>query len=142
MSLASGLLALALLGQVLLTLVVYLVMGRRRYAAAARGEVSLATYVLVRDEPPALARITKNLANQFELPVLFYALALLLVALGAASLLDALVAWVFVASRIAHAYVAIGSENVRLRARIFQFGVLMVGLLAIHSAFIVIASMT
>ena len=39
--------------------------------------------MLGREEPLEVARITRNLANQFELPVIFYALVVLLVALGA-----------------------------------------------------------
>ena len=36
----------------------------------------------------AVARITRNLANQFELPVIFYALVVLLVALGRVTVFD------------------------------------------------------
>src|SRR5262245_324641 len=53
-----------------------------RLRAVRRGEVDFACFVTGREEPLAIARITRNLANQFELPAMFYALVVLLVALG------------------------------------------------------------
>jgi len=46
-----------------------------------------------------IERITRNLANQFELPVIFYAVAVLLIATGRVTAIDVIAAWVFVAGR-------------------------------------------
>ena len=142
MSAAAGLLALALLAQILLTLGVYLVMSVRRQQAMRRGDARPEDYVLVQNEPRYAARATRNLANQFELPVLFYALGLMLLALGGATLIDVALAWIFVASRFAHAAVALSSENVKLRGLVFLVGLVAVGLLVLHVAMVVIASIS
>ena len=59
-----------------------------RDAAVRRGEVENSGFVLGREEPLDVARITRNLANQFELPVIFYALVVLLIALGKVTAFD------------------------------------------------------
>src|SRR6187402_3475663 len=64
---------------------------RSKYGSFARGE-----------EPHAVARITRNLANQFELPVIFYAVVVLLVATRTVATIDVVAAWVFVAGRVVH----------------------------------------
>src|SRR5207248_1872309 len=89
-------------------------------------------FALGRDEPPAIARITKNLANQFELPVIFYAIVILLVALGRVGTIDLIAAWVFVAGRIVHTLVQTLTDNVPLRGQVFMINFLAVLLLAGH----------
>ena len=49
-----------------------------RAQAVRRGEVDYSSFEFNREEPAAVASIRLNLANQFELPVIFYALAVLL----------------------------------------------------------------
>ena len=65
------------------------------------------------------SRIGANLSNQFEWPLFFYAACLLLIhsnsEIGAASLL----AWIFVAGRLAHSCVQILTTNIRLRGLVF-----------------------
>ena len=71
-----------------------------RTQAVRRGEVDYSSFELDREEPLAVARIRRNLANQFELPVIFYALVVLLIALGKVTMFDVVAAWVFVAGRV------------------------------------------
>lgn len=142
MTLAAVLLTLALLVQVGLTLVVYGVLLSGRLRALNDGRVKPETYVTVSGEPEELAVVTRNLANQFELPVLFYALVLLLLAIGAAIPIDAMLAWVFVISRIGHAFAAIRSRDIRLRLRWFQFGFAAVVLLLLRCLSVLVAGIT
>jgi hypothetical protein len=72
-------------------------------------------------------RISANLRNQFEWPVLFFAACLLL--LLEPSLrhsLHAWLAWLFVLGRILHAGVQIFTTNVRLRGVVFTVNFLAV----------------
>lgn len=63
-------------------------------------------------------RISANLANQFEWPVLFYAACLLLFQQGTGR--PALVlAWIFVGGRLLHSAVQIFTTNIRLRGIVF-----------------------
>ena len=86
-----------------------------RTRAVKRGEIDHSVFLLGRDEPLHIARITRNLANQFELPAIFYALVLLLIVLGKVTMFDVIAAWVFVAGRVIHTLVQTLTDNVRLR---------------------------
>ncbi|MEM6484496.1 MAG: MAPEG family protein [Pseudomonadota bacterium] len=65
-------------------------------------------------------RISANLSNQFEWPVLFYVACVLGMLIGVADERGFLMlAWLFVAGRIAHSLVQILTENIRLRGIVF-----------------------
>jgi hypothetical protein len=141
MPLNTALILLAALAQMFFTFYVYLVLIRGRIAAVSAKVVKPSTYVLVEGEPSHLARRTNNLRNQFELPVLFYALVLMLVAINRVTMIDVILAWVFVAARIAHYVVHTESTNIALRPRVFAIGMTIVGLLALHALVIVLGEM-
>ena len=105
-----------------------------RMRAVRRGEVEFACFVLGREEPIGIARIARNLANQFELPVIFYALVVLLVALGRVTAVDVIAAWVFVAGRVVHTLVQTLTDNVPLRGQVFMINFLALVVLAAHVA--------
>lgn len=134
MSLSVSLVILALLAQVALTLTIYIVLYRSRAAAMRSGEAKLSDYVVPKDEPRHVARVSRSLASQYELPVLFFALNLVILAVGTPLLIDAILAWAFVISRICHAYVHITQEDVRLRAMLFGCGIVIIMLSAIRVA--------
>ena len=113
-------------------LYVWLTVARQR--AVRSGQIESSCFVLGRDEPLEVARITRNLANQFELPLVFYALVVLLVALGQVTLFDVIAAWVFVAGRVAHTLVQTLTDNVPLRGQVFTINFLAVVALAAHVA--------
>ena len=121
--------------QILLTIVVYVMLNVAKVRAAKRGEVDLARRALHDDAwPDSVIKINNNIRNQFEVPVLFYVLALVFVTLNAVTPAVLAIAWLFAASRIVHAYVHIGSNYVPLRRRAFVFGCLMVAALALIAA--------
>ena len=105
-----------------------------RHRAVRSGQIDSSCFVLGRDEPLEVARITRNLANQFELPVIFYAVVVLLVVIGRVSAIDVLAAWVFVAGRVAHTLVQTLTDNVPLRGQVFTINFLAVVALAAHVA--------
>jgi hypothetical protein len=105
-----------------------------RVRAVRRGEIEYACFVTGREEPLAIARITRNLANQFELPAIFYALVVLLVALGRVTAIDVAAAWVFVMGRVIHALVQTLTDNVPLRGQVFLINFFGVAVLAAHAA--------
>ena len=105
-----------------------------RAQAVKRGEVDYSSFEFNREEPPAVARIRLNLANQFEWPVVFYALVVVLIALGKVTLFDVIAAWVFVAGRVVHSLVQTLTDNVPLRGNVFVINFLAVLALAAHVA--------
>ena len=64
-------------------------------------------------------RISANLSNQFEWPLLFYTACLLLIQSHAESPNATLLAWTFVIGRLVHSYVQIMTTNIRLRGLVF-----------------------
>lgn len=64
-------------------------------------------------------RPAQNLANLFEMPVLYFALVPLLIVTGSASGIQVALAWVFVALRLVHSIIHIGPNTIRTRARVY-----------------------
>ena len=78
---------------------------------------------LYQDIPPEHVEISRQtLKNQFELPVLFYFLVILLYVKGTLSQLDLILAWIFAVSRYIHAYIRLSSNYVPNRAKMFIVG--------------------
>jgi hypothetical protein len=67
-------------------------------------------------------QVGNSLANQFELPLLFYVLTILEWVTRHAGLAFVVLAWLFVLSRVAHAYVHVTSNVVRVRGPLFGAG--------------------
>jgi hypothetical protein len=125
-----------MLAYILWVFMLYAWLTYARTRAVKRGEIDYSCFVLGRDEPLHVARITRNLANQFELPVVFYALVVLLIVLGRVMPFDVIVAWIFVLGRVLHTLVQTWTDDVPLRGRVFTINFLAVVALAGHLALI------
>jgi len=68
-------------------------------------------------------------ANQFELPVLFYVLTILVIITHHADRLFVLLAWIFVLMRVLQAVVHVTNNNVRLRGAYYGVGALILFIL-------------
>jgi hypothetical protein len=123
-----------MLAHIALVFALYAWLTVARTRAVRSGEINDTVFVLGRDEPIEVARITRNLANQFELPLLFYALIAVLLALGQVTSFDVGGAWVFVLGRVLHTLVQTLTDNVPLRGRVFTINFLAVVALAGHVA--------
>ena len=98
---------------VALVIALVLVTGRGRVAAVTAGEVRIKDIALDHTKwPERLRKLANNYQNQFELPVLFYALMALLIATGLADGVSLVLAWAFVASRLVHSFIHVGTNNV------------------------------
>ena len=72
-------------------------------------------------------RISANLSNQFEWPLLFYTCCILIIIGGAArDDVQLGLAWVFVIGRVIHSGVQILTSNIRLRGAVFTINFLAV----------------
>ena len=63
--------------------------------------------------------VNRNIANQFEVPVLFHIACLLLYITDADNIVTVVLAWLFVLSRYAHSYVHVTSNRLRIRSPLF-----------------------
>lgn len=125
----------AVLAQVLLTVVVYLVLLQRKRRAFAAGTVDRARQALHADAwPEPVQQVNNNLRNQFELPVLFYVLIAIALPLRRADLFIVLMSWVFVVTRFAHAGVFVSSNDVRPRSLAWFAGVLVLAAMWLYFA--------
>lgn len=112
------------LAQIGWTFVVAVKLLLARRAALISGAVTFRDIAVSSEAWPEKARLAAaNFANQFETPVLFYALTLLALHLGAGNPWMVFFAWVYVASRIAHTLVHTGSNKVMRRFQCFAIGV-------------------
>lgn len=92
----------------LLTLVVWVYMYARRIPFLTRSGVdpnSITPLELARMSPPEVANPSDNLKNLFEIPTLFYALALYLFATGQVDYAYVAAGWMFAGFRILHSAV-------------------------------------
>jgi hypothetical protein len=111
--------------QVALTFVLLFWMGHARFAAIRAGDVQVKDIALgQRAWPDRVTQVANAFHNQFETPVLFYALVAFALLTRTADLLFVLLSWLFVLSRLAHAYVYATSNTVMTRFRIFLAGTL------------------
>ncbi len=114
---------LPLFVQVVLTLVLLYWMAGLRSAAFRRGEVHPRDIALREPNwPERTLPVANAYHNQLELPILFYVLVILAWVTRKADLLFVVLAWIFVLTRLAHAYVHVTSNRVPRRGRIFAAG--------------------
>ena len=108
--------------QVLLTLTVAYMLAAARFRAVVRGEVAGPVSLRESNWPLYARKVEYNYQNQFELPVLFYLLAVLAIITKHADLFFVLMAWVFVVLRVVHALVHITVNEIRMRGAFFIAG--------------------
>lgn len=98
-------------------------MGTARVASVKSGDVKIKDIALGQDAWPARVRQINNaFHNQFELPLLFYALAAFVMITRTLDVVMLALAWLFVALRLAHAYVHTGSNHVPTRFNVYAAG--------------------
>jgi hypothetical protein len=110
--------------QVVLTFFLLFRMGFLRVNAIRAGETRIKDIALGQSNwPEKPTQAANSYANQFQIPALFIALVALALPLQKTDLLFVVLSWVFVALRLAHAYVHITSNYVPHRFNIFVAGV-------------------
>lgn len=115
---------LPVLIQISLTLIMFLILGVRKGRAVKAGEVDGKKAALNNSAwPNEVVKVSNNIANQFQIPVLFYVLSILFYVTNTVSIIVLITAWVFAISRLAHAYVHIGSNFIPARFSLFMIGV-------------------
>lgn len=103
--------------------VVGVLLAVRRKSAFASGEVRPEEVTVSTERYPVAARLASaNFSNQFELPVVFFALIMLAMEVAATGYAMAALAWIFVASRVLHSLVHIGPNKLPLRGAIYGIG--------------------
>ena len=116
-----------LVAQVILVILLFIRLGQVKDRARATGAIDLEVIALDNDAWPDYCRqVANNIRNQFQVPVLFFALVLALYAHGSADIYALVFAWIFVATRVLHSYIHIGSNFVPSRTRAFKLSLVCV----------------
>ena len=108
-----------MIAHVALVYLLYMLLGIRRAKLVREGRLDKSEFRENRGEPAESLVVKNALANQFELPVLFYACCILLYITEADNLAAVGLAWLFVVLRYAHAFVHVTSNDLRYRSPLF-----------------------
>ena len=114
---------LPLFVQVLLTFALFFWMAYYRVTLLRRGVVRQGEIALREPNwPPEALQVANAAHNQLEIPMLFYVLTILSIITRHADIVFIVLAWIFVLSRLAHAYVHTTSNIVTKRGPLFGIG--------------------
>ena len=121
---------------VALTFLLLFWQGYVRVGHTRRGEVKIRDIALRQANwPEQSTKLSNAYLNQFELPVLFYALVAFALLTRKADLVFVVLSWVFVLSRLMHAYIHTTSNRVSYRFFAFTVGSLTLLLMWVIFAF-------
>jgi hypothetical protein len=110
-----------LLAHALLVFCLYALLVFRRAAVVRSGKVERIAFRENLAEPEESRVVNRAIANQFELPVLFYAVSVLLFITEADNIVAVVLAWLFVVARYVQAGMQL-SGNLPLRRLFFMLG--------------------
>lgn len=109
--------------QIALTFVLLYWQGYVRVGHTRRGEVKIRDIALGQPNWPVQAtKLGNAFMNQFQLPILFYVLVALALLTRKVDLTFVVLAWLFVLSRIVHAYIFVTTNRVSRRFFAFTVG--------------------
>jgi hypothetical protein len=121
--------------QVGLTFALLLTMVGARRQTLVKGETKIRNIALGEPNwPKRTTQISNCYRNQFELPVLFYALIALALPLRHADLLVVLLSWVFVITRFLHASIFVTSNDLGRRSTAWLAGVVVLLVMWVYFA--------
>jgi hypothetical protein len=109
---------------VVLTFMVGVITFRTRVRAARTGAVDFRYFKTfsVGTPPQDVLQTTRHFNNLFEVPTLFYAACLAGMIVGLSGVVPLIFAWIFVAARVAHAWIHLGSNKLQPRIASFFLG--------------------
>ena len=127
--------------QVALTLGLLFWMGRLRVVAVQGREVKFRDIALgQRAWPDRVTQVSNAYQNQFELPVLYYALVPLAIITRQADLLFVVLSWMFVAARLVQASIHTTSNRVFARFQAFAVAALVLAIMWVVFAVRIVAA--
>jgi hypothetical protein len=107
-------------GHLLLVFVLYAWLTVERFNKAMSGQTRYKNLLLPGGDEGRAARVAANLNNQFQAPVLFHCLALALWLSGTVTVIELVLAWIFIGGRLIHTLIHAFSTNVVVRGLVFS----------------------
>ena len=136
---ASSIIFVPVVGMFLLTLVVWVWMFRERIRAMRELGIEPQTRADLDRLGPRAVNSSANFQNLFELPVIFYACVLALVAVRAADTLVVVCAFGFLAFRVAHSVIHCTYNQVMHRFTVYAIASLFLWVMVLRLAVAVLA---
>lgn len=106
---------------VILTFSILILLFRGRVRAVREGRASLDFFKIYQGgaEPESTAKLARHFANLFEAPTLFYVVCLAAMIMQLTGPGMQVLGWLYVAARLAHAYIHVGGNRIRYRVRAY-----------------------
>lgn len=125
-----------------LTIGCFLYLGYCRNKAIHRGEVRISFFRTYTEgsQPARLLLLARHVQNHFEVPPIFYAAVIFTYITNSVTIFTVGLAWLFVATRVAHTFVHLGGNNVSVRFFTFGFSLLVLTALWLSLVFSVTTS--
>jgi hypothetical protein len=121
--------------QVALTFALLFWMARVRTASVRSGETKIRDIALRQHAwPTRVTQISNSYDSQFQMPLLFYVVVILVALTKTADTIFVVLEWVFVVARLAHACIHTTSNHVPTRFRVFAVGVFVLLVMWIYFA--------
>jgi len=121
----NDLIFLPILAHVVLVFILYIYLGIVKTRAVKAGSVDRAKAALNSQAwPEYVVKVSNNLANQFESPVIFYILGIVFHISGHVNSILVSIMCLYVLSRYLHTYIHVTSNYVPHRLKLFLIGVL------------------
>ncbi|MFT7186610.1 MAG: hypothetical protein ACI84K_002013 [Pseudohongiellaceae bacterium] len=121
----NDLIFLPVLAHILLVFMLYIYLGRVKTRAVKEGNVDRQKASLnPKAWPEYVVKVSNNLANQFESPILFYMLSVIYYLTNHVNSILVLIMGIYVLTRYLHAYIHVSSNYVPYRYKFFLIGVL------------------
>lgn len=122
------------------TLLLAIWMGYERNRVILSKERKIKDIALSKENWPDQAKkVSNSYHNQYELPVLFYVLVAFAMITRKADLIFVVLSWVFVISRLVHAYIHTTSNYVPRRFFVYAFGLLVLVIMWVYFAIQILA---
>ena len=119
----QGVMIFAVFVQVGLSIWAIISLGMTRIAELKKREIALADIAVSTDAyPERIRQYERNVQNQFELPILFFACVCLAISLSAANWIMAGFALAFSISRLIHRHIHVGRNRLQTRFKVYAFG--------------------
>ncbi|GAB1256523.1 MAPEG family protein [Aurantivibrio plasticivorans] len=130
---------LPLLVQIVLVFWLYIKLINAKVSALKNNMVDETRRALHDDAwPDSVIQINNCIRNQFEIPMVFALLSILIWLLQGVNMWILAIASLFTASRIVHAFIHTGSNRVSLRRRAFTLGVVLNMILCAYAFYLVL----
>lgn len=141
MSLIQKLMFVPFLAHIFLVFFLFIRLGIEKSAAVKTGQADRKKAALDNSAwPENVVKVSNNIANQFQVPMLFYALTFSLLLTNAVNLTVLIAMMLFVVSRYIHTYIHITSNYVPHRFKAFTFGTVLLLGVAVWQAISLISS--